>query len=284
MDSPFSSHLIPQPLLLASLVFALALGCALPAAAADVPAGAPTANAALQCHAALSAFDETLQREGYWLNESAYGYGYPMYGYAEEAAAQGGAPRSIGYLRARPGYEVRTLLASASILAQLGDEQQCEAVLGVAHTLYDQYTGQPGGSVSPPTGARAKRLARIASALAVTDANVPFRSDQLIGARVVNGADEDLGSVADIVLSPKSGKIAYLVIQRGGLFGLGRKYVPVPWGDFKSAAGMNLLVLDADRSRLDAAPEVKEDRFSARGDFLQISQPVDDYWAMGAAK
>jgi hypothetical protein len=70
-----------------------------------------------------------------WLHGSGYGYGYPMYGYGYGYAMQP-ASQGMGYSRVRPGYDVRTLLASANILAQRGDEQACERPLSSARDIY----------------------------------------------------------------------------------------------------------------------------------------------------
>ncbi|OYY60899.1 MAG: hypothetical protein B7Y51_11150 [Burkholderiales bacterium 28-67-8] len=73
----------------------------------------------------------------------------------------------------------------------------------------------------PPVDVSVWRRQQIATAVAVTDSDFAFRSDQLVGTGVVNDGGDDLGSVDDIVMDPQSFKVAYLVIARVGIFGFG---------------------------------------------------------------
>lgn len=119
------------------------------------------------------------------------------------------------------------------------------------------------------------RQQEIAAAQPVTSKNAPSRLEELLGTEVRSPQDELLGSVEDLVRSPQTGKIAYLVIAPDGNFGIDGKNVPVPLEDFKITPNANLLVLDTTKGALDAAPRV--DPFTTSGIDLQ-TRKVDSYW------
>ncbi len=240
------------------------------------------AKPAEKCLSDLRAFDTQMEKDGYWLGGSGYGYGYPMggYGYYGPGYPLGGQPAraATAYQNARPGYEVRNLVTSANILARHGQQDSCEAVLATTRDIYKLYVADMHSGGVPMANVPNWRQQQIAGAQPVTDKDTSFRSDELVGTDVRNAKDEALGSVEDLVLSPKTGKIAYLVIAMGGIFGIDQKYVPVPWEDFKITQNVNLLVLDATKGAMDAAPQVNKDQFTTTGHFDQESQKVDAYW------
>lgn len=238
-------------------------------AAASKPAG--------QCLGDVKAFNAGLSKGGYWLGGSDAGYGYPMGGYGYGYGMGGGAGFA-GYGSARPGYELRTLVSSATILGQMGQQQSCEAVLTTARTVYQRYAADLHGRGIMSADKPGWQTRQIAAAVPVTGKDASFRPDQLVDSDVVSPANETLGSVHDIITDPKTGKIAYLIISRGGLFGIDASYVPVPWAAFKISPNASLLVLDTTKAVMSAAPQVSDDQFTKVRQYEPESQKVDAYW------
>jgi sporulation protein YlmC with PRC-barrel domain len=224
-----------------------------------------------------------MQKDGYWLGGSNYGYGYPMgelgYGYAYTAGDRSVPLDGRGFHDARPGHDLRVLLSSATILAQNGQQQSCEAVLTLSHKIYATYLENLHQSGLRAAGTQDWQQSQIASAQPVADSPAPFDTSGLIDTDVTTARNEELGSVHDLFMSPKTGKIAYVIIGRGGLFGIDEKFVPVPWTDFKVTQNAHLLVLDTTKAILQAAPQVTRSELAKPSDFDQQSQKVDAYWA-----
>ena len=286
-----------RPILLGSTAAFFCLGVVVPLLAApaptnDLPAGVKALSAsdpAGTCRNDVHAFNGQMEKDGYWLDGSGYGYGYPMGGigygdgygggYGDGYAVGGNAKADApGYENARPGYEIRILLASANILAGNGQQQACESVLATTRGIYKIYAADRHGRGLQPADAPAWQRQQIAAAKPVTAEHASFRSDELLDAAVRSTKDEALGSIQDLVMSPKTGKIAYLVVARGGIFGFDKKYVPVPWDDFEATHDVSFLVLDANKAVMNAAPEVTYDETLTPAQFDKHSQEVDAYW------
>ena len=280
-----------RPVLLSFTAAGLCLGLVVPLLAAPPPTNDPPASVktfpasgpAATCRSDVQIFNGQMEKDGYWLGGTGYGYGYPMggIGFGAEGYGDGygyASSDAPGYRNARPGYEIRILLASANILAENGQQQACEGVLGTTRGIYKLYVTEMHHRGLRPVDEPGWQRKQIAAAQPVTAEHASFRSDQLLDTAVRSPKDESLGSIQDLVMSPKTGKIAYLVVARGGIFGFDKKYVPVPWDDFKTTQGVSFLVLDANKATMDTAPEVSYDETLTPEQFDKHSQEVDAYW------
>jgi sporulation protein YlmC with PRC-barrel domain len=228
-----------------------------------------------------------MEKEGYWVAGEGYSLGYPMgaagfgmYGgmTSESAIRARAAFVGSGFYNGRPGYELRVLVASANVLARHGQQQPCEDVLATTRGLYADYLSYMQKEGTPPVDVPDWRQRQIAGAVPVTEAKIAFRSDELLSVEVRSPNGVALGSVDDLVLSPVTEKIAYLVIARGGIFGFDETRIPIPWDEFKATANATLLVLDTTKRTLDAAPTVAKNSFSISGEVGSLSEKVDAYW------
>jgi len=262
---------------------------AAPTANADATATPATgsdatlAKSAEACRSDLKNFSQQMAKGGYWVADEGDSLGYPVgaagEGIVGRAATESGIQaRGPGYFSGRPGYEVRVLMAAASILARHGQQQPCEDVLSETRELYKSYLLDLQRAGVTPVDLPGWRHRQIAAAIPVKGSNHAFRSDELLGAEVQSPDGAALGSVDDLALNPETGKLGYVVIARGGFFGFDETRIPIPWDDFKATPNADLLVLDTTKSVLDAAPHVSKNAFTVSPSADSDSQRVDAYW------
>jgi hypothetical protein len=89
----------------------------------------------------------------------------------------------------------------------------------------------------------------------VTKLTTGFRASKIIGATVVNEANETVGKIDDMLIGP-DGKSPYAVLSVGGFLGLGDRLVVVPYESLKMAAN-KILLPGATKEALKALPEYK---------------------------
>jgi hypothetical protein len=100
---------------------------------------------------------------------------------------------------------------------------------------------------------------------------------KVAGTPVYNRAGEHLGTIEDLMLDKRSGRVAYAVMRFGGFLGFGERIHPLPWSVLTYDVSLGGYVVDLDRDRLDAAPHYAAGEapdWTSR----EWGRRVDDYW------
>ncbi|MEO5942712.1 MAG: PRC-barrel domain-containing protein [Ferruginibacter sp.] len=62
--------------------------------------------------------------------------------------------------------------------------------------------------------------------------NVPLKfltATTVIGDKVWNANDDEMGTIKDVMLDIRTGKVEYFIIEFGGFLGMGEKYFAIPF-------------------------------------------------------
>lgn len=86
-------------------------------------------------------------------------------------------------------------------------------------------------------------------------------ASDLIGAKVENPQGEDLGSVTDLMIDPRTGQVAYVILSRGGVLGIGADLYPIPWQATRYNRQNERIVVDLTKSQFESAPSFKGDNW-----------------------
>jgi hypothetical protein len=103
-------------------------------------------------------------------------------------------------------------------------------------------------------------------------------SDKVEGTAVYNGAGEKLGSVYNLMVDKRSGRVAYAVMSFGGFLGMGSSYHPLPWEQLTYDRSKGGYVVNLSREQLEGAPAYS-DTEAPMWDDPAYSRGIDDYYA-----
>jgi sporulation protein YlmC with PRC-barrel domain len=99
-------------------------------------------------------------------------------------------------------------------------------------------------------------------------------ASKLIGAKIKDSANKDLGEIDQILIDTKTGKVTHAVIGKGGVLGVGETKVVVPWTSVNLKADANnrdRMVVTMEQSTLDTA--LRYDRREAGADRAPAASP-----------
>ncbi|HAT30841.1 MAG TPA: photosystem reaction center subunit H [Janthinobacterium sp.] len=97
-------------------------------------------------------------------------------------------------------------------------------------------------------------------------------ANTLIGNKVVNGKEEELGEIKEIMLDMRSGKVSYAVMSFGGFMGLGDKLFVVPWPSLTLDTVEKRFVLDVEIAHLVNAPGFEKDAWPDMSDAEWVAE------------
>lgn len=126
--------------------------------------------------------------------------------------------------------DIAGMRSSAETFASSGDEQTCQRLVGRADTMLS----------------------------AALDPQV-VKPEQLEGLDVRGPDDEDLGKVEEVRLDPRTGQIAYLMVEYGGFAGVGEELAALPWALVHTAPGEDFVNVDVTKKQIESAPRWSED-------------------------
>lgn len=97
-------------------------------------------------------------------------------------------------------------------------------------------------------------------------ANSPVKASSIIGTDVVNTKGDNLGDIKEVVIDPRTGRVAYGVVSFGGFLSMGEKLFAIPFSAFAYDVAKDEYVLDVSKERLKAAPGFDADHWPSMSD------------------
>lgn len=112
-------------------------------------------------------------------------------------------------------------------------------------------------------------------------ANTPVHrltATSIIGDSVESPNGDDLGTINNLMINLQTGQIEYVVVEFGGVLGIGEKLFAIPFSEFSINADKEVFVLDRDEEYLKNSPGFDKDHWPATNDHDVYLENVSEYY------
>ena len=96
--------------------------------------------------------------------------------------------------------------------------------------------------------------------------NSPVKASSIIGSNVVNRLGDGLGDIKEVVIDPRTGRVAYAVVSFGGFLSMGEKLFAIPFSALEYNVTRSDYVLDVSKERMEDAPGFDKDHWPSMAD------------------
>lgn len=100
----------------------------------------------------------------------------------------------------------------------------------------------------------------------ITKEGNALRATSIVGARVRNYQNEDVGKIEDFVVDGETGRLGYAVLSFGGVMGIGDKLFAVPFQSLAWDPEREEFRMEANKDRLKNAPGFSVNDWPKMGD------------------
>ncbi len=106
-----------------------------------------------------------------------------------------------------------------------------------------------------------------------------FRASEIEKMSVRNSAGDKIGTIEDLVIDARSGKVSYAALGFGGFLGVGEKLFAVPWTDLhvRQENKENYIRLNVSKNDLSTAPGFDKNNWPDFAD-PNFTNKIDEYY------
>ncbi|MCF3946639.1 PRC-barrel domain-containing protein [Acidiphilium iwatense] len=98
------------------------------------------------------------------------------------------------------------------------------------------------------------RTGTTAGDMSLSETPSMIAASKVNGTNVYNQLGDSIGSIYDLMIDKRSGRVQYAIMSFGGFLGLGEHYHPLPWQLLKYDERQGGYIVNLDRDRLERGP------------------------------